>query len=152
MPDAGSFGAMAPVSDRRRIRGAFLLEALVAAAVFGVGVLGTVAFHAAALREIDAARDRTEAAVLTLGLFARMWAEDPATLEARYAAGGDGYAAFVRLARRLPGSEHPDNAPTIRVTAGPSGRSRTVTATVNWQRPDSRGAHRFAATAVVGAN
>ena len=152
MPNAGSSGAMARVSDRRRVRGGFLLEALVAAAVFGIGVLGTVAFHAAALREIDAARDRTEAVDLTLGLFARMWAEDPATLEARYAAGGDGYAAFARLVRRLPGGEHAGNAPTIRVTPGPSGRSRTVTATVNWQRPDSRGAHRFAATAVVGFN
>ena len=143
---------MARASDRRRVCGAFLLEALVAAAVFAVGVLGTVAFHAAALREIDAARDRTEAAGLTLGLFARMWSEDPASLEARYAAGGDGYAAFARLARRLPGSEHAGNAPTIRVTAGPSGRSRIVTATVRWQRPDSRGAHRFAATTVVGVN
>lgn len=152
MPNVGSSGAMARASDRRGTRGAFLLEALVAAAVFAVGVLGTVAFHAAALREIDAARDRTDAVELTLGLFARMWAEDPATLEARYAAGGDGYATFARLARRLPGSEHASNAPTIRVTAGPSGRSRTVTATVRWQRPDSRGVHRFAASAVVGAN
>jgi hypothetical protein len=143
---------MAPASDRRAARGAFLLEAVVAAAVFAVGMLGTVAFHAAALREIDAARDRSEAAGLALALFARMWTEDPATLEARYATGGEGYADFARLARRLPGSERAENAPAIRVDAGPSARSRTVSVTMRWRRPDSRGALRFAATAIIGTN
>jgi hypothetical protein len=144
---------MARASDQRVARGAFLLEAVVAAGVFAVGVLGTVAFHAAALREIDAARDRSEAAGLALSLFARMWTEDPATLDASYATGGEGHADFTRLARRrLPGSERAENAPAIRVDAGPSARSRTVSVTMRWRRPDSRGAHRFAATAIIGTN
>jgi type IV pilus assembly protein PilV len=136
----------------RRARGAFLLEALVAAAVFAIGVLGAAAFHAESMRRIDDARNRTAAAHLTLGLMARMWTEDPATLDARYAGGGDGYAAFARLARQLPGGERDENAPTVRVDAGPSASSRTVTATVRWQSAGNATAHRFAASAVIGSN
>ena len=143
---------MAPACSRRAVRGALLIESLVAATVFAVGILGTVAYQAAAMREIDAARDRSLAVALTLALVARMRAEGPAGLDARYGAGGEGAAAFARLARALPGGERADNAPSIRVAPGPSAGSRTVTTTVRWQRPDSRGAHRFVASAVIGTN
>jgi len=141
---------MAPAAQR----GAVLLEALIAAAVFAFGVLGNVALCAQALRHVASAQCRGDAVLLAHALIGRMRAEDPGTLAARYdpRASGDGYAAFARLASRLPGADQPDNVPEVRVEPGPTPSSRKVTVAVRWQLPGEAIAHRYATTAVVGAN
>ncbi len=135
-------------------RGALLLDALTAIALFSIGVLGNVGMQAQAIRHVHGAHCRSEAADLVHAQIGRMRAEDPASLAARYdmQAGGSGYAAFSRLALRLPGADVPDNAPEIRVEPGPAPSSRRVTVAVRWQLPGEPTAHRYGATAVVGSN
>ena len=134
-------------------RGALLLEALTALAVFSLGVLGNVALQAQAIRHVHDAESRSEAARLAQALVGRMWADDPATLDSRYAAaGGAGYAAFARLARRLPGADVPGNAAEIRLEPGPVPGSRRVIVVLHWQLPGDAAAHRHGLTAVVGRN
>jgi type IV pilus assembly protein PilV len=135
-------------------RGALLLEALMAVAVFSIGVLGIVGLHAQAIRHVHAAHCRSEAAHLVQALIGRMWAEDPATLAARYdaSADGEGYVAFSRLARRLPGADMTGNAPEVRIESGPVLSSRKVTVAVHWQLPGETAAHRHGTTAVIGHN
>jgi type IV pilus assembly protein PilV len=135
-------------------RGALLLEALTAIAVFSIGVLGNVSLHAQAVRHIHAAHCRSEATHLVQALIGRMAAEDPASLKAHYdaTAGGDGYAAFSRLALRLPGAGLAGNAPEVRIEDGPVPSSRKVTVAVHWQLPGERAAHRHGTTAVIGRN
>jgi len=148
---------MAAASERKQTanaqRGALVLEALTAVAVFSFGVLGTLALHAQAMRAIDDARYRTEAVNLAQTLIATMWASDAATLASRYSgAGGEGYAAFARLARRLPGAELPGNAPIVSVDAGPSAASRRVKVTLRWQMPAESVARRYDAIAIIGGD
>jgi len=135
-------------------RGALLLDALTAIAVFSIGVLGNVALQAQAIRHVHAAHCRTEAAHLVHALVGRMWAEDPATLAARYGtqAGGEGYAAFSRQVLRLPGAGLAGNTPDVRVEPGPTPSSRKVTVAVHWQLPGETAAHRYGTAAVIGAN
>ncbi len=135
-------------------RGALLLEALVAIAVFAVGVLADVAVQAVAFRHVSAAHYRSEAVHLAAAAFGRMWADDPAMLAARYAsdAGGTGYAELARLAQQLPGAAQAANAPAVTVDAGPSADSRRVTITLRWQLPGDPSVHRHSATAVIGRN
>lgn len=135
-------------------RGGLLIEALAAIAVFSVGVLGNVTLYAQAIRHIHGAHSRSEAAHLVQAQVGRMGADDPATLKARYdaRAGGEGYAAFSRLARRLPGAELPGNAPDLRVEPGPVPSSRKVTVAVHWQLPGEPLAHRHGTTVVIGNN
>jgi len=139
-------------AHRHAARGALLLEALAAIAVFSLGILGHAALTGAIVRHVEDARCRTEAAHLAQALLARMGAENPAALAGRYGDGnaGSGYAAFERAARRMPGGGLAGNAPEIAVLAGPTPASRTVTVTLRWQLPGERVAHRFQATAVVG--
>lgn len=137
----------------RRQRGALLVEALVAIVVLSVGVLGSVALHAQAMRHVGEARCRSEAAALAQSLIARMWAEDPGALAERYAdEHGTGRDDFAALARRLPGTQLPGNAPEVRVEAGPSSASRRVTIVLRWQQPGESAPHRYVTTAVVGGN
>ena len=137
-----------------RQRGMMLLEALIAVAVFSIGVLGNVALHAQAMRHVHAAQCRSEATHLVQALIGRMWAEDPAALAARYDAtvGGDGYVEFSRAARHLPGASIPGNAPDVRIEPGPAPSSRKVTVVVHWQFPGEPVAHRHGTAAVIGRN
>jgi type IV pilus assembly protein PilV len=133
-------------------RGALVLEALAAVCVFSLGVLGTLALQAQAMRSVDAARYRAEAASLAQTLLAMMATADAATLAARYSSSGagEGYAAFVRLARRLPGADRSGNEPVVNVSAGPSNASRRVAITLYWQLPDDVTRRRHDIAAVVG--
>ena len=141
---------MAPTTQR----GALLLDALTAIAVFSIGVLGNVGLQAQAIRHVQGAHCRSEAAGLVHALLGRMLAEDPASLALRYdmRAGGSGYAAFSRLALRLPGADVPGNAPELRVEPGPVPSSRRVTVALRWQLPGEAEAHRYGAATVIGTN
>jgi type IV pilus assembly protein PilV len=131
-----------------------VLEALTAVAVFSIGVLATIALHARSLGHVDDARCRGEAERLAHTLIATMWATDPASLAARYGSdrNGDGYAEFVRLARRLRGADTPANAPEVRIADGPAAASRSVSIVVYWQAPGAAIRHRYAVTAAIGRN
>jgi type IV pilus assembly protein PilV len=132
-------------------RGALLLEALIALAVFAVGILGELAVFAQAIRHVANAQCRSEAAALVQGLVGTMWADDPAALGAHYdSQAGAGYAEFARRARRLPGGERAGNAPEIGVDAGPDPLRRKVAITVHWQLPGEPAAHDYRITTVIG--
>ncbi len=135
-------------------RGLLLIEALTAILVFSVGVLATVALQAKAFRHIEEAQSRGEAIHLADSLIARMWADDPGPLAARYdsAGGGAGFREFAALALRLPGATMPGNAPEVRVAPGPSTSSKSVTVTLHWQMPGDTQTHRYAAAATIGRN
>ena len=59
-----------------------LLEALIAIAIFSIGVLGLIGLQAAAIKNADDARQRAVAAFYGNQLISRMWADDhdPANL------------------------------------------------------------------------
>jgi len=139
---------------RRAQRGAVLLEALVAIAVFGVGVLGHLELQAQAFRHLDAANARGDAARLADALLARMWAGDPARIALRLGAGPGraGEDEFIARARALPGGGDPDNIPEVGVAPGPTPESRRVTIVVRWRSPGEIVAHRHRVTAVVSRN
>jgi len=153
---------MAAVCKRRSIvrhrfargsRGGFLLEALVALLIFSFGVLAMVGLHARAVRHFNEAQYRANAAELVHGPLAAMHAADPATLASRFdRSGGTGWLALLDQAKRLPGVNDTQNVPTLEIGDGPTAGSRQVSLDVFWQTPDSDQTHRYAATAVFGAN
>ena len=57
-----------------------LLEALIAIAIFSIGVLGLIGLQAAAIKNADDARQRAVAAFYGNQLISRMWADDRANL------------------------------------------------------------------------
>jgi type IV pilus assembly protein PilV len=134
---------------RERLRGAFLLEALVALVVFSVGAVALLGLIANALRASGTAQWRSEAFDIAASTLSRMWTEDPAALPARYdaAASGPGYRALLAAAMRLPGVSGVGNAPVVTIDDA-SGRSR-VSVTVYWQAPSEAGAHRASVNAVL---
>ena len=135
-------------------RGSFLLEALIGILVFSFGVLGLVGLQAQSIRAINDAQYRGEAVYLAHSLVARMWADDPATLAAKYQPGGAGYVAFRELVKSLPNGALAANDPQVVVAAGPAINSSLVTVTVFWIPPGGTVAdqHNYTTQAVVGLN
>jgi Tfp pilus assembly protein PilV len=138
-------------SARSTVRGAFLIEALVAVVVVSIAASGLFGLVA---RSITASGDtliRDEAAQLVAGTLARMATEEPSLLAQRYDATSNapGYAALAAAAKRLPGVSDGDNLPVVSVTPGPSLASRRVAVTILWQSPAAATAHRAAMTTIV---
>ena len=131
-----------------------MLEALVGILVFSFGTLSLVGLQAKSMRHVNDAHYRGEAAYLAHSIVARMWADNPATLAARYQAGGPGYASLREMVKSLPGGVDAGNAPEIRVAPGPSASSSLVTVRVFWLLPGEPPAnrHNYSTTAVVGLN
>jgi type IV pilus assembly protein PilV len=130
--------------------GMFLLEALLALVVFSFGMLGLLGLLAAALRDSGSAHWRGEAFDLASATLSRMWAEDPAGLDARYdgAAGGPGYRALLGNAMRLPGVHADANAPLVTIDDA-AVDSRRISVIVYWQLPADAGAHHASVTGVL---
>ena len=155
---------MAPVSDRcaqcRRterssqpgaIRGAFLVEALVAILVVSIAITGLFALMANLIRASGDALLRAEAAEIAAAVVARMAAENPGSLADRYATpDAAGFAALAAAAQRLPGVTRTANLPTVSVVDGPSIGTRRVLVRVQWQPPTAAVPHRASMTTVVG--
>jgi type IV pilus assembly protein PilV len=134
-----------------RAHGAFLVEALVAMAVFSIAIAGTFGLVANALRASSNALARAHAAGLAASTLARMSAEDLATLTVRYDASSAG-AAFRELANdagRLPGVTATVNLPSVTVVSGPSIQSRRAAIAIYWQLPSETTRHRMSMTTVV---
>jgi type IV pilus assembly protein PilV len=132
------------------MRGVFLLEALIALVVFALATIGLFGVLAAALRESGNAQWRNEAFDIASSTLARMWAEDPAVLAARYdaATNGTGYQALLAAAMRLPGVTPFVNAPVVTIEDGALG-GRRVSVTVRWRVPDERDPHRVSVSEVA---
>ena len=143
-----------PVASPRLQHGSFILEALIAILIFSFGVLGIVGLEAQSIRHINEAQYRGEAVYLANSVISRMWADDPATLAAKYQSGGAGYSAFAELVKALPGVTDTANQPQITVAAGPSVGSSLVTVSVFWVMPGETTAeqHNYTTNAVVGLN
>ena len=100
---------------KARQRGSFLLEALIAALIVALGILGLVGLQARAIQNVDDAQYRSEAAFLANDLLGRMWTSNQATLQAEFeTGGGTPYDDFKTLVQaRLPGASVTD--PTVTV-------------------------------------
>ncbi|HEX6138493.1 MAG TPA: hypothetical protein VF059_12615 [Casimicrobiaceae bacterium] len=133
-----------------RLRGVFLLEALLALVVFSLATIGLLGVVGAALRESGNAQWRNEALDIAASTLARMWAEDPAALAARYdaATNGSGYQALLGAAMRLPGVTPFVNAPVVTIEDGVLG-GRRISVTVHWRVPAERDPHRASVSEVV---
>jgi type IV pilus assembly protein PilV len=135
---------------RRRACGAFLVEALVALVVLSLGMLGLAVVITEALRESGNAQWRAEAFDVASATLARISAEDPGTLAARYdaSASGPGYAELLAAAMRLPGVDAASNAPSVAFDdVAPA--NRRVAVIVRWQPPAERAAHRVSVATVL---
>jgi len=59
-----------------RERGVMLIEALVAILIFSIGILAVVGMQAVAIKDVTAAKYRSEAAFLAQELLAQMWTDN----------------------------------------------------------------------------
>jgi type IV pilus assembly protein PilV len=132
-----------------KIRGTFLLEALVALVVFSLGMLGLSGIVAHALQQSGSAQWRSEASDVAAGVLSQIWTEDAAALASRYdaVAPGPGYRALLAQATHLPGVSALANAP--QVTVDDTAETRRVSVTVHWQLPAERIAHRASIAGVL---
>ena len=133
------------------IRGAFLIEALVAILVVSIATVALFTLIANLVRASSDALLRAEAAEIAAAIVARMAAENPTSLADRYATPESaGFAALSAAAQRLPGVTATANLPTVSVTDGPSIGTRRVIVGLQWQAPTGTAPHRTSMTAVVG--
>ncbi len=144
-----------------RQRGSFLLEALVGIAILSFGILGIVGLQAQSIRWVNDAQYRAEAIYLANAVISRMWADNPANLEALYdkANDGAGYKALREAVKTLPHADDPKYAPLLSVDPGPANNSSLVTVTVRWRLPgetkggfDDEGGSQYVTSAVIGNN
>ena len=133
------------------IRGAFLVEALVAILVVSIAITGLFALMANLIRASGDALLRAEAAEIAAAAVSRMAAENPTSLADRYATpDSPGFAVLAAAAQRLPGVTRTANLPTVSVADGPSLGTRRVVVGVQWQAPTARAPDRATMTTVVG--
>lgn len=126
--------------------GMFLLQSVVALALFSVGAMAVVSLSANAKRQAVDAHYRTQASVLAAQLTAemRLGPREPSALMQHYGAQGVGHAGFSAAAAQfLPGVQsHP---PAITVDS-----AGNVVITVRWQAPGETSTHEYvAATRIV---
>lgn len=120
---------MAPGKSRQH--GGFLLQSLVAIALFSSGVLVLLMLSGTAVRQVADAHYRASASLLAAQLLAQMWLgpHDSASLSAAYAEQGDGYSAWKQAVdRALPGAA----ALPPQVGIDEAGR---ITITIRWKAP-----------------
>jgi type IV pilus assembly protein PilV len=129
-----------------------LIEVLISILLFSMGMLGTVAMQATAMRNNSDAKYRVDASFLANALIGRMWTDDrtPASLQTKYGStDGSGYTAWLaQVQAQLPGVTA--NPPTVLVTtvagSSPPATSKSlVTTTVKWQAPGGAVVHRYVA-------
>lgn len=129
--------------------GSVVLEALISILLFSIGILAIIGLQAASIKNVAAAKYRTDASLLANQVIGQMWVSNKnnATLVANFSSpSGASYLAWANtVAQGLPGvSGIPANAPTISIDA-----SNNATVTLFWQAPDEAVAHNYTAIAIV---
>lgn len=130
-------------------QGSVMLEALISILLFSIGILAIVGLQAVSIKNVTAAKYRSDASLLVNQVIGQMWVGNKtnAALAANFSSpSGASYATWASaVAQALPGvSGVPANAPTIAIDA-----SNNATVTVFWQAPDETVAHNYTAVAVV---
>lgn len=129
--------------------GSIVLEALIAILIFSIGILAIVGLQAVSIKNVAAAKYRTDASLLANQVIGQMWVGDKsnAVMAPAYSSpSGPAYIAWAAtVAQRLPGvTGVAGNAPTISIDA-----NNNVTVTLFWQAPDEAASHTYTAMAVV---
>lgn len=130
-------------------RGSMVLEALISILIFSIGILAIIGLQAASIKNVAAAKYRTDASLLVNQVIGQMWVGDKgnAALVTNFSSpSGANYATWATsVALGLPGvSGVPANAPTIAIDA-----SNNVTVRVFWQAPNEAVAHNYTAMAII---
>lgn len=127
-------------------QGSVMLEALISILLFSIGILAIIGLQAASIKNVAAAKYRTDASLLANQVIGQMWVSDKtnATLVTNFSSpAGANYVAWVtNVAQALPGTVA--NPPTITIDA-----SNNATVTVFWQGPDETTPHNYTTIAVV---
>jgi Tfp pilus assembly protein PilV len=133
------------------MRGAFLIEALVAVLVFSLAAAAVFSLLANALHASTNASIRAAASALAAATLAHMSIEDLAAIADRYDPDlpGPGYRTLATMAKRLPGVTDTHNRPLVTVSDGSSAASRRISITVFWQLPSEARPHRVQLASVV---
>jgi type IV pilus assembly protein PilV len=124
-------------------RGVMLIEALVGILIFSIGILAVVAMQAVAIKDVAAAKYRSEAAFLAQELLAQMWTDNGNIAAYAYTGAGgppDKIKVWVKKVQdRLP--DGANQLPIVTLTnpvpaapAAPTGA--TVQITVRWRLPE----------------
>lgn len=129
--------------------GSVVLEALISILLFSIGILAIIGLQAASIKNVAAAKYRTDASLLANQIIGQMWVSNKnnAALIANFSSpAGASYLVWANtVAQGLPGvSGIPANAPTISIDA-----SNNATVTLFWQAPDEAVAHNYTAIAIV---
>lgn len=140
---------MIKMAQKTKQQGSVVLEALISILIFSIGILAIVGLQAASIKNVAAAKYRTDASLLANQVIGQMWVSDKsnAALVTNFSSpAGASYATWANaVAQGLPGvSGVPANAPTIAIDA-----NNNATVTVFWQAPDEAVAHNYTAIAVV---
>lgn len=124
-----------PAAGRcRRAAGFTLVEALVALAVFAIGILGVIASVTNHSRSGLDSRYRTEAAAAADELVARIQTAAPAAMVAEYSTGGAALDAWLASRLQAPGTGLPGGDATVDFGAV-GGDGRTVRIEIRWTQP-----------------
>ncbi len=150
---------MHPTSPLHRTqRGAYLLEALIGILIFSLGILGIVGLQAQAMRFVNDSEYRAEAVYLANALVSKMWADDRASLKAKYDSTlvGPEYVIFkTQVVSALGSATVPDpivKVDTADLPPAPSNTSSVIQVVIQWQLPGEPIMHNYTTTAVVGQN
>ncbi|MGE0801503.1 MAG: prepilin-type N-terminal cleavage/methylation domain-containing protein [Lautropia sp.] len=122
----------------RANRGFTLVEALVALAVFAIGILGLIASVTSHSRSGLDSRLRTEAAAAADELIALIQTAAPATREVDYATGGAALNAWLAARLQAPRTGLPGGEATVDFGAV-GGDTRTVQIEIRWTQPREAG-------------
>lgn len=131
---------------RRSESGVMLLEALVAMAIFLVGILGLIALQTRATQISMNGQLRSSASFFAGQVISEMRLVSPASLASSYSTGNASYAAWANIVKNpqtgLPGANLAGNQPTIAISTTPTGTQRAIV-TLLWQGPGEATPHNF---------
>jgi type IV pilus assembly protein PilV len=139
-------------SRRRRQRGSYLLEALIAMLIFAFGVLGLIGLLGSSIRVTNDARYRAEASQIASAMISDMWTMTSAQMDTDFGSGGTKLSTWqTKAAALLPSADaHP---PTVDLAQpGLSAESRTVVVKVYWRAPGDTELHQYVMTGQIGKN
>ncbi len=132
----------------REQRGSAILEALISILIFSVGILAITGLQAISIKNVAAAKYRTDASFLANQVIGQMWADDKSnqTLKTNYETGKPKYETWsANVIKALPGAA--TTPPTIKIDA-----NNVATVTISWQEPGETLAHRYVALTRIDKN